>query len=734
MRWKIERHDCIGRGSQPYGHALCVTLFALIHTVKYVALLAFNKIAASHPDLVALQHDVILACIDDADISIRFLALQLGARMVNSQNLRIVVDRLMKQLQDAGASGEPVEQDIAPEMWAVRDGTDLNGTAEIVHPNSKDTLAPSQVLPADYRRAVVNHILEMCSRNGYSNVVDFKWYVDILIALTHVLPSSTSSTSRSRQNNEVCPGSSATAGTLVGNELQSIAVRVSSVRAYTAEAAMSLLQSILSSRVRASREMLDGLEYIVWIVGEFSYALPDVQETLDFLLLPMPMQSSTRLSCAYLQAIPKILALRLSQELRGWSSQTQTKMLLLLTRTAKFFEDFVESPNLEAQEISIGILELLRVAIQATESHSTLDQTSPLFLSEALPTLFRGSELKPVAASAQKKVPPPRDLELSQPLNGSLGDLLLQADEHGLPGAETLIMQDYYRTCSPAPATAAAINALHRYSGARGYQDTDNRAHDSLQTSQTGVEAVDRGRNSAFYINEKAQEPAGLPTPFQGGSKGFGGLDEEIASIPIMNLDIQDKQDARPNIGASLLKSSDGRHEVHVEAEETIEGDQSFSSHDPHQQFRGEGLHNIGARLNAQRPLLQVDSSGIGSLPLVADNQDVGGSHEAGNAGAEDVEMARALANVEKMRMEMQRASERVYIANDIPADGTLVKRKKKKKRSEPPMSASYRGQEEGETSVGAAGDAEHTKKMSAEAKNKKRRKKAKTPMDNSAT
>src|SRR5262249_994236 len=42
-----------------------------IFAVKYVALLAFNKIAVTHPFLVSQQEDVILDCIDNPDITIR---------------------------------------------------------------------------------------------------------------------------------------------------------------------------------------------------------------------------------------------------------------------------------------------------------------------------------------------------------------------------------------------------------------------------------------------------------------------------------------------------------------------------------------------------------------------------------------------------------------------------------------------------------------------------------------
>lgn len=77
--------------------------------LRYVALLAFAKITASHADLVADHQDVILECIDDADISIRTRALDLVVDMVNGNNLQMVVERLLKQLKTAGKAS-PVSE------------------------------------------------------------------------------------------------------------------------------------------------------------------------------------------------------------------------------------------------------------------------------------------------------------------------------------------------------------------------------------------------------------------------------------------------------------------------------------------------------------------------------------------------------------------------------------------------------------------------------------------------
>jgi AP-3 complex subunit delta-1 len=54
----------------------------MILPVKYIALLALTKIVPTHPRLVANHQAVILASVDDFDISIRMRALDLISAMV----------------------------------------------------------------------------------------------------------------------------------------------------------------------------------------------------------------------------------------------------------------------------------------------------------------------------------------------------------------------------------------------------------------------------------------------------------------------------------------------------------------------------------------------------------------------------------------------------------------------------------------------------------------------------
>src|ERR1700740_3529073 len=71
---------------------------SLLTSVKYVGLLALAKITRTHGDLVSVHHEIILSCIDDADISIRLRALDLIVGMVSRDTLIDIVKQLILQL------------------------------------------------------------------------------------------------------------------------------------------------------------------------------------------------------------------------------------------------------------------------------------------------------------------------------------------------------------------------------------------------------------------------------------------------------------------------------------------------------------------------------------------------------------------------------------------------------------------------------------------------------------
>ncbi|KAJ4306287.1 AP-3 complex subunit delta [Collariella sp. IMI 366227] len=89
---------------------------------------------------------------------------------------------------------------------------------------------------------------------------------------------------------------------------------------------------------------------------------------------------------------------------------------------------------------------------------------------------------------------------------------------------------------------------------------------------------------------------------------------------------------------------------------------------------------NLSGRGTPQS-LLQVDSSTLNDLSLDP-NRPPGSVGDSGldqeRQQREEAEMAQALKEVQRLRLEMQRANERIQVAQGVPVEGVVVRRKKK--------------------------------------------------------
>ena len=115
--------------------------------------------------------------------------------------------------------------------------------------------------------------------------------------------------------------------------------------------------------------------------------------------------------------------------------------------------------------------------------------------------------------------------------------------------------------------------------------------------------------------------------------------------------------------------------------------------------------------------LLSVDSSNLGNFSLEAP-QGLD-PFELERREQEEAEMAAAMREVERLRLEMQRQAERATVAEGVDLEGTVVvkKKRKKKKRIDDAGIGEYG---EGETNNGAAGD--HGDEAVVRKKKKKKR------------
>ncbi|KAM0802583.1 AP-3 complex subunit delta [Usnea florida] len=709
--------------------------------LKYVALLAFNKIVKSHPHLISMQQDVIIGCIDDPDVSIRLQALDLGAGMVNIDNMVDVVELLMRQLRNA------------PVITSVDDGRNhslgIEPAADSDGEDPEETLRPMQegqdestAMPADYKNTIIHRILDICSKDTYSNINDFEWYVSVLTQLVKLVPSNCRSSngpyeSSGGTHRYFLTSQESDTSSAIGCELRNVAVRVSMVRAEAVKAANSLLSVTGSEGLFALKDAVgEGvLTFVAWIVGEYVDDSISSYRSLDSLIHPKVQSLSPVAVCAYLQAIPKVLTSIVSQELLNWSSEHKTMISLLVARVIHFLEPLAMDPTLEVQERAVELLELMRVASQAITSHGLENNRGPLLLTQAMPRLFTGFQLNPVAPTAQRKVPLPNGLDLGAPINKNLPLLLQLPDLGARPEAEATEFSSFYHTRPVArSAVAPAIDALASFGpDAPSYQHRGDNVPDTGAIMRKREQRRERNKDDPFYIvNDDLS--SGTSTPFHDVLKGAIGEDVDVDSIPIMNLDLGIKSlttdgssTDSPRQKRKRPKKFDIAKDENIEHEDlgVAQSETGFP-----RTVKDNGQLQWGREKN-KKPLLQVDSSGLGSFSL--DTSETASGQP--DIEREDAEMAKALADVERLRLEMQRASERIQATDGTPAEGTLVKKKKKKSKmkmkhsaGDPESQSREPESEANDRSIRLSKDAEGHPAMK---KKKKKRKRAIIQPDN---
>jgi len=700
--------------------------------VRYVALLAFTRIVGTHSHLVSVHNDVIMSCIDDPDISIRLQALDLCVAMVTSVNIASVVDRLLRQLRKTPIAGSEetfkgTTSFLAVEPSADSDGEDPENMLRTTGSKPKQEL----LLPEDYKINVICKILDMCSQGTYANIVDFDWYIDVLSQLAALVPPSTQYHALHNHGAEVTPFDTAA---LIGLELRNVAVRVKSVRPAATHAAEWLISCL--SRESTSPFAANGTHGVllaaVWIVGEYAEYLGNRENMLDCSLNHSTLVLNPAVLSAYLEAIPKIFSAMVKSDDCIWDTERKTMTSLLLARIVHFLESLSVNPSLEVQERAVEFLELMRLAVEAVAAQEESFQSPPLFLISVIPSLFAGPELNPVAPGAQKKVPPLDTMDLDAPLHHDLSRLLHTSaintiEEFEAEGETELFYKKRRIKCIEVLTPTKKI--FDREPESTASPTSISKAADDLgAAARRRTERRGRYKDDPFYIaNEDTS--SGTSTPFHDILKSSNGVDVDIDAIPIMNLDLGDQ--------SGPIRSSDDdrytRKRREQQKEVVIAADETFDIAEP-DVFQGP-TRAVGNTIDVATPfkresvkksLLHVDSSCLRNFTLEVgpENGSVVPCQVEEREG-EEAEMAEALRKVEKLRLEMQRASERIDAGDDIPPDGTLVKKRRKKKPKEEIVSRND-GQETLQSNQMILGDYSRTNEDGGEptVKTKQRRKK----------
>ncbi|ORY71992.1 adaptin N terminal region-domain-containing protein [Pseudomassariella vexata] len=648
--------------------------------LKFVALLAFNRIVVTHPSLVAQQEDVILECIDSTDISIRIKALDLVQGMVNKDNLVSIVSRLMRQLKNSSTENRNI---------AAVDPADLESDDEAlerrINPGqqAEDHMPP---LPDDYRIDVINRIVNMCTTSNYRHLHDFEWYIDILTQLIRTAP-------QPRPASEIdalSPSGRSNVGDVserIGDELRNITVRVSAIRPACVQAAETVMAQFSKDAPLGHPVVSGALKPVAWIIGEFASDTSSPDDALSSLLQLIPRTTSPESLASCLQAATKVFSLIAGDDLALWTAQRKSKISLLMARMIHIFEPLAMHPNLEVQERAVEFTELLKLTAEAVSgkdiSSNDEQQDAPLLLTQAMPSLFSGWELKSMASNAQKNVPLPEGLDLDEPINPNLNSLLAEADHIILPADETDEFEIYYNQRQP-PTSIASEPAISRLAESKDevvssyQQPTEDSYLDADIVARRKAERMERNKDDPFYIGGSDNLP-GTSTPIHNILQNSNGADLDVDAIPIMELNLD-----KLNVGISGNVPSQPskpvrpkpRQKIVIEADETL----GFSGVSTPRNYDSENNSDSFTKSRAKKmkqALLAVDSTNLGSLNLEGDPKGKGYDFEAQQR--EEAEMLQAMKEVERLRLEMQHANERIQVAQGLDAEGTVVKKKKKK-------------------------------------------------------
>lgn len=205
--------------------------------LKFVGLLALIKIVKVYP---AFMHridgvsTVIMGCLHERDLIIKRKALEICQYLVTEDNFAELVKTLLLQL---------VSDEDEPEV------------------------------PESIKMEVTAKILEIASKDNYSNIPNFKWYVMALknIVDMTLLPSSDGT------GVSLSPHALTLVSTQIGHEFRSVALRVPSIRPF-------LLSKIIPEFVNDVRPLKFCpalMKDFYWIMGEYSDALNEESDDED---------------------------------------------------------------------------------------------------------------------------------------------------------------------------------------------------------------------------------------------------------------------------------------------------------------------------------------------------------------------------------------------------------------------------------------------------------------------
>ncbi|KAJ3271191.1 AP-3 complex subunit delta-1 [Terramyces sp. JEL0728] len=312
--------------------------------LKYLGLYAVGKLLQVRPKMVSEHRDAILKCMEDEDVSIRTRALELISGLVTPKSLFGIVKRLLVHLAESETN---------------------NLTAEEVN----------------YRSLVAKTIIMSCSKDMYTNITNFEWYIHVLVDLSYF------------------PG--VEAGSLIRDQLIDVCVRAKEVRQY----AVTTLTPLLSDKTLVTGKSNTQVLYAAaWICGEYAESSKELESILYVVIAPENVALDASIQVVYLFTFLKLFS--------KYANHANVETLQLLSDS---LDIFIQSPELSVQERAITIKQIFAdCKPQSDNPWNESQQLADLPWSiNNIEKLFEG-EFNPVSQKTLDKVAVPDGLNLDE--------------------------------------------------------------------------------------------------------------------------------------------------------------------------------------------------------------------------------------------------------------------------------------------------------------------------------
>ncbi|KAI9344389.1 adaptin N terminal region-domain-containing protein [Obelidium mucronatum] len=434
--------------------------------LKYLGLFALCKLLPLRPHAVGEHRAIILECLEDRDSSIRMRALELVSAMITKKSVMVIVTHLLKQIDPSNA----VAADVA--------------VAE--EDNHHQPTSSNLTISSDsgYAQQVIHRILDVCSKDTYAIVIDYEWYISVMIACVKI-----------RGVGKV--------GERVAEQLVDLCVRVPELRAFAVDNLMDLIldETFLKSTAW-EKNNTDVLFAAAWIVGEYASLVSTPKELIGYLVdskisyLPSTVQS------AYVQAALKVYAAWIAGRTKKETAddllvldehnESEEGKLRLISKQE--FEEVTESLmdgmaalcasiDLEVQERASTSLQILGLIKDLTADEPVDDSTGWIIPAHALDlcALFAG-ELRPVNPQAQSLLPLPEGLDL---------DAWIHDPEPDLISGGSVFEQDVEDSLELAQDEVEF-----------GYGGDNNQNKATANVERVGFSGAERKKNDPYYLGQ----------------------------------------------------------------------------------------------------------------------------------------------------------------------------------------------------------------------------------------